>query len=96
MLWEQGEIALHEGRLERARELLRNANDLSARRNLHPEIPLGTSRLAAFGALFGDCRGVGERKPSMEDAFALALCGHTKQANELIQQARARFSPKTP
>ena len=45
--------------------------------------------------LLGDCGGVGEHKPSIVDAFALALCGHTKQANELIQEARTRFHKDT-
>jgi len=104
MLQEQSEIASLEGRLETAGELLRRANDLAARRNLNREITEGVTRLAVYRALLGDCHGFRQvvssemraspTAPTLVGiATLLALCGHTRQADGLIEEVRAR-SPK--
>jgi eukaryotic-like serine/threonine-protein kinase len=105
MSQEQSELALREGRLETAGELLRRANDLAARQHLDREIPLGITRLAGYRALLGDCHGFREQVSSerrassptaptpLRTAVPLALCGYIRQADELIQEARVR-SPK--
>jgi eukaryotic-like serine/threonine-protein kinase len=104
MVWEQGELALGEGKLERAGELLRRADDLAVRRNLNGEVASGSTLLAAYRALLGDCHGVREHLASAEAAspkfqvrFAtpLALCGYTRQAQVLIEDARASFPKDT-
>jgi eukaryotic-like serine/threonine-protein kinase len=106
MLQEQSEMAMREGRLETARELLGRANDLAARRNLNRKIPEGTTRLAGYRAVLGDCHGFREQVSSEKQAslmaptlfraaVPLALCGYTGQADELIEQARARFPQDT-
>jgi eukaryotic-like serine/threonine-protein kinase len=98
---EQSELAMREGRLETAGELLRKANDLAARQHLDTEIPPGITRLAGYRALLGDCHGFREQVSSerrasptaptpLRGAVPLALCGYTKQADELIQEARVR------
>jgi predicted Zn-dependent protease len=106
MLQEQSEIALLEGRLETAGELLRRANELAARQHLNREIPLGITRLANYRALLGDCHGFRQvvssemraspTAPTLVGiATLLALCGHTRQADGLIEEARARFPKDT-
>ena len=104
MVWEQGYLALGEGKLERAGELLRQANDLAARRNLKREVTSGTRLLAAYGALVGDCHGVREHVASAEAASSklvvrlatpLAFCGYTRQAQGLIEDTRAHFPKDT-
>ena len=92
MSQEQSELAMREGRLETAEELLRRANDLAARQHLDREIPLGIIRLASYRALLGDCHGFREQvsserqasptaPPPLKTAVPLALCGYTKQAD---------------
>jgi eukaryotic-like serine/threonine-protein kinase len=100
---EQSEIALYEGRLERARELLQKSNDLAARRRLNTEIPLRTARHASYRALLGDCHEVRGNVPSTVTAssdtpalmtaraLTFAVCGDKKQAQELIEEMIARF-----
>ena len=104
---EQAELALQEGRLETAGELLRRANDLAARQHLDRKIPLGMTRLAVYRALLGDCHGFPEQVSSerhasspaaptpLRAAVPLALCGYTGQADELIQEARVRSPQDT-
>ena len=103
---EQSDLAMREGRLETAGELLRRANDLAARQHLDRKIPLGITRLAGYRALLGDCHGLREQISSerqasptaptpLRTAAPLALCGYTKQADELIQDARVRSPQDT-
>ena len=95
-----------EGRLETAGELLRRANDLAARRNLNREITEGVTRLAVYRALLGDCDGfrqvvssemrASSTAPTLVGiATLLALCGHTRQADGLIEEARSRSPEDT-
>jgi DNA-binding winged helix-turn-helix (wHTH) protein/tetratricopeptide (TPR) repeat protein len=107
MRQEQGELDMREGRLETAGELLRRANDLAARQHLDRKIPFGITRLAGLRALFGDCHGLPEQVSSERQASSptaptplrmavpLALCGYTRQADELIQEARVRSPQDT-
>ena len=109
MLQEQSEIALFlKGRLETAGELLLRANDLAARQHLDREIPFGITRLAGYRAFLGDCHGFPEQVSSerqassptvpftpLPTAVPLALCGYTRQADELIQEARVRSPQDT-
>jgi len=106
MVWEQSAAALSEGRLERARQLVRRANDLARRRKLKGWGASATAWLAGRAALVGKCRGMPGEMATAATArpspwliggttLAVAFCGGASQANALIEDVRKRFPMDT-
>jgi tetratricopeptide (TPR) repeat protein len=102
MIRMQASVALFEGRLARARELTRRANQLAASNNTKGEIAAGAAILAEQAALFGKCQPVQEAISALKNAppdrdatlmlsIALALCGQTDQAEALVEDLAKRF-----
>jgi eukaryotic-like serine/threonine-protein kinase len=100
MLEQQIDAALFEGRLARARELTRRANQLSARNNLKGEAAAEQAFLTQYAAFFGECQPAHEATPTVKNApdrdawlmlsVALAACGQTGQAMALVKDLAKR------
>jgi tetratricopeptide (TPR) repeat protein/predicted Ser/Thr protein kinase len=105
MLRLQSAAALFEGKLQRARELTRRANELAARHNLAGEVAIGNADLAAEAALFGECRpaqgaapalkSVASRNVTLMMSVALAFCGQSGQAQALADDLAKRWPAHT-
>jgi hypothetical protein len=105
MLEEQAMLALFEGKLARADELTRQANQLVARNNSEGEAAANQAYLTEHESLFGDCRPAHEAQPAptsepdrnarLMHATALAACGQTRQATaqaeDLVKRSPTDF-----
>jgi len=93
MVFKQVAGALFEGKLARARELIRQAGRPAAPDNAEGNLAFLTAFLAEQTAFFGECRPAGEATPGVKKApdrdmtimlsLALASCGQTGQAEAL-------------
>jgi tetratricopeptide (TPR) repeat protein/predicted Ser/Thr protein kinase len=93
--------ALFEGKLAKARELVRQAGRLAAPGTAEGNLAFLTAFHAAQAALFGECRPAVEAKPGVKKApdrditimlsLALASCGQTGQAEALADDLAKSF-----
>ena len=102
MIWAQSAAELSQGRLERARELVRQASDLAQRQNLNRWATSATAWLTARAALMAKCGGVPREHPAAGAArglywfaggatLAAGLCDSASQASVLIDNVPKRF-----
>jgi eukaryotic-like serine/threonine-protein kinase len=101
MLPEQVAGALFEGKLAKARELIRQAGRPAAPGNTAGDLAFLTAFHAEQAALFGECRPAGESTPGVKkgldpdiaimQSLTLTSCGQTGQAEALVDDLAKSF-----
>lgn len=102
MLANQSVVAAYAGQVRRARELTDRSIDLAVSRGFEEGASLYSAGQALWEAAYGDCRaakrttertlGLSRTRPALSwSALALAMCGETDAAQQLIDDMDRRF-----